>query len=57
MNNQQTVLKEKIQSRTKLESSLMPSNLQATMTEQELVDLVEYLITLKKKDGSLSLRQ
>jgi putative membrane-bound dehydrogenase-like protein len=57
MNNQQTVLKENIQSRTKLESSLMPSNLQATMTEQELVDLVEYLITLKKKDGSLSLRQ
>jgi putative membrane-bound dehydrogenase-like protein len=48
MNNQQTVLKENILSRTKLESSLMPSNLQATMTEQELVDLVEYLSTLKK---------
>lgn len=48
MNNQQTVLKENILSRTKLESSLMPSNLQATMTEQELVDLVEYLSTLRK---------
>jgi putative membrane-bound dehydrogenase-like protein len=48
MNNQQTVLKENILSRTKLESSLMPSNLQATMTEQELVDLVDYLSTLKK---------
>jgi putative heme-binding domain-containing protein len=48
MNNQQSVLKENILSRTKLESSLMPSNLQATMTEQELVDLVEYLSTLRK---------
>jgi putative membrane-bound dehydrogenase-like protein len=48
MNNQQTILKESILSRTKLESSLMPSNLQATMTEQELVDLVEYLNTLRK---------
>jgi putative heme-binding domain-containing protein len=48
MNNQQTILKENILSRTKLESSLMPSNLQATMTEQELIDLVEYMSKLKK---------
>ncbi|HEY9045539.1 MAG TPA: PVC-type heme-binding CxxCH protein [Ohtaekwangia sp.] len=48
MSNQQTVLKENIATRAQLEGSLMPSNLQATMTEQELVDLVEYLTTLKK---------
>jgi len=53
MSNQQTVLKENIASRTKLESSLMPSNLQATMSEQELVDLVEYLATLKKNETAL----
>jgi len=48
MSNQQTVAKENIASRTKLETSLMPSNLQASMTEQELVDLVEFLSALKK---------
>lgn len=35
-------------STTKMETSLMPAGLQASMTEQELVDLVEYLTTLKK---------
>ncbi|MEO7991257.1 MAG: c-type cytochrome, partial [Chryseolinea sp.] len=50
MNNHQTVAKENIESRTKLESSIMPSNLQSSMSEQELVDLVEYLVTLKKDD-------
>lgn len=48
MNTQQTVPKEKITSRTKLESSLMPSNLQSSMSENELVDLVSYLETLRK---------
>ena len=48
MNTQQSVLKEKIIGRSKLESSLMPSNLQSSMTEKELVDLVAYLETLRK---------
>ena len=32
----------------KQEKSLMPENLQETMTEQELIDVVEYLMTLRK---------
>jgi putative membrane-bound dehydrogenase-like protein len=48
LTNKQTVLKADIASRTKLENSLMPSNLPSNMTEQELVDLVEYLSTLQK---------
>jgi putative membrane-bound dehydrogenase-like protein len=39
--------KSDIVSKKQMESSLMPSNLQQAMTEQELVDLVEYLSTLK----------
>ena len=50
MGNQQTVRKEDISARVKLESSLMPSNLQSSMSEQELVDLVAYLSSLKKDD-------
>ncbi|MBA4054953.1 MAG: dehydrogenase, partial [Marivirga sp.] len=50
MGNQQTVVKSDITSRTKLESSLMPSNLQSSMSEQELIDLVEYLGSLKKDE-------
>ncbi len=50
MSNHQTVAKENIDTRTKVESSLMPSNLQSSMSEQELIDLAEYLITLKKED-------
>ncbi len=50
MANQQTVLKENITSRSKLESSLMPSNLQSSMSENELVDLIEYLMSLKKDE-------
>ena len=50
MNNQETIDKEKIVSRMKLETSLMPSDLQSVMTEQELIDLVEYLSTLKKDE-------
>ncbi|MDQ3534801.1 MAG: c-type cytochrome, partial [Bacteroidota bacterium] len=33
-----------------LENSMMPSGLENAMTTQELVDLVEYLMTLKKED-------
>jgi len=32
----------------KMEKSLMPENLQETMSESDLVDLVEYLTTLRK---------
>ncbi len=49
MTNKQTVKKIDVVSKTQLGSSLMPSNLQAGMTEEELVDLVEYLNELKKK--------
>ena len=50
MSTQQTVAKENIMSRVKLESSLMPSSLQSSMSEQELIDLVEYLASLKKDE-------
>ena len=46
---QQTLSKADVVSRTKMETSLMPGNLQSSMTEQELVDLVEYLQNLKKE--------
>lgn len=47
MTTQQTLNPTNIVSRSKQETSLMPSNLQTLMTEQELVDLVAYLQTLK----------
>lgn len=50
MNTQQTVIKDRVTSRSKLESSLMPSNLQSSMSEQELVDLVAYLESLRKNE-------
>jgi putative membrane-bound dehydrogenase-like protein len=50
MNNQQSLVKANVTSRTKLESSLMPSNLQTSMSEQDLVDLVAYLQTLKQDE-------
>ena len=40
--------KSDIVSRRKLKTSIMPSGLQATLSTQELVDLVEYLSTLRK---------
>jgi putative membrane-bound dehydrogenase-like protein len=48
MMQRQTVKKADVVSRTKLDTSLMTENLQANMSEQELVDLVEYLKGLKK---------
>lgn len=48
MTTQQTLNPANIASREKQETSMMPSNLQTLMTEQELVDLVEYLQSLKK---------
>ncbi|HYG17649.1 MAG TPA: PVC-type heme-binding CxxCH protein, partial [Ohtaekwangia sp.] len=48
MANHQTVQKENVISRVKVETSLMPSGLQSSMSQQELVDLVEYLSNLRK---------
>jgi putative heme-binding domain-containing protein len=50
MSNTQTIAKENVTSRLKLETSLMPSSLQSVMTEQELIDVIEYLTTLKKDE-------
>ena len=41
--------KSEIESRQQSKLSIMPTGLQAAMTTQELVDLVEYLASLKKK--------
>jgi putative membrane-bound dehydrogenase-like protein len=49
MSTQQTLNKTDVVTKTKLENSIMPSNLQSSMSEQELVDLVEYLGSLKTK--------
>lgn len=50
MNNSQSVNISDIASRSKLPNSLMPADLQKLMTEEELVDLVEYLKALKSKE-------
>lgn len=44
-----SVDKSKLKSKQQMAVSLMTPGLQATFTEQELVDLVEYLTTLRKK--------
>ena len=43
--------KSQIASRTQMENSIMPANLQQAMSELGLVDLVEYLYSLKKPAG------
>lgn len=43
----QTINKSEIANREEMEQSLMPENLHAQMSQQELVDLVEYLTTLE----------
>ena len=53
MTTQQTLDKAALASREKQETSMMPSNLQTLMTEKELVDLVEYLQSLKSNKISL----
>ena len=53
MTTQQTLNPANIASREKQETSMMPSNLQTLMTEQELVDLVEYLQSLKSNKLSM----
>jgi putative membrane-bound dehydrogenase-like protein len=57
MNTQQTIAKSDVVSRVKLETSMMPSNLQSLMSETEIVDLVEYLSSLKAKDKTITLNQ
>jgi putative heme-binding domain-containing protein len=49
INTQQSVNKADVVSKIKLENSLMPANLQSSMSEQEIIDLVEYLQKLKKE--------
>jgi putative heme-binding domain-containing protein len=44
-----TYRKDEIETIKKLETSLMPADLQKTMTAQDLIDVVEYLATLRKK--------
>ena len=45
---QRTIPREEIEEIIKLKTSLMPSDLQRLLTAQELIDIVEYLTTLKK---------
>jgi putative heme-binding domain-containing protein len=47
MTQQQSIDKGDIVSRTQVQNSLMPSNLQSSMSQQELIDLVEYLKNLE----------
>jgi putative membrane-bound dehydrogenase-like protein len=49
MTQTQTVNTADVVSRTKLPNSLMPADLQKMLTEEELVDLVEYLKRLRKE--------
>jgi putative heme-binding domain-containing protein len=46
------IKKVEITRRRKMVSSLMPTGLQLTMSSQDLVDLVEYLVSLKKAKDS-----
>ena len=41
--------KSEVESRQQSKLSIMPAGLQAAMTTQDLVDLVEYLASLKKQ--------
>jgi putative membrane-bound dehydrogenase-like protein len=54
MSTQQTLNPTNIASRSKQETSLMPANLQTLMTEQELIDLVAYLQSLKNNKISMN---
>jgi putative membrane-bound dehydrogenase-like protein len=53
MSNAQVVNTSDVASKTKLPNSLMPGDLQKLMTEDELVDLVEYLKGLKKTEVAM----
>lgn len=47
-----TFKKEEIATREKMNVSLMPTGLEQAMTAQDLVDLIEYLASLKKVDNA-----
>lgn len=53
MSSFQTVQKANVASRVKLDTSLMPSDLQSNMTEEDMVDLVQYLSDLKDTQASI----
>jgi putative membrane-bound dehydrogenase-like protein len=57
MNTSQSLSATDVASRTKLPNSLMPADLQKLMSEEELVDLVEYLKGLKEGQASTGSRQ
>ena len=44
--------KSAVHDRRQMKLSLMPAGLQQSMTAQDLVDLIEYLASLKKPDGA-----
>ena len=44
----QKLLKKDIKSREKMKTSLMPAGLHLALQEQELIDLIEFLASLKK---------
>ena len=46
-----TVKKSNIDQRKKSETSLMPADLQKVVSEKELVDIVEFMTTLKEAQG------
>lgn len=52
MTSERSIDKSQIASRTKMENSLMPGGLHASMSQQDLVDLVAYLSGLKKTMAS-----
>lgn len=54
MSSTETIQPSDVASRTKLPNSLMPADLQKLMGENDLVDLVEYLKALKKKDVAMN---
>jgi putative heme-binding domain-containing protein len=46
---ERTIKMEEVLEKKKLNVSIMPADIQKLITEQELIDMVEYLITLQKK--------
>ena len=54
MTTRQALNPANVVSREKQETSMMPSNLQTLMTEQELVDLIDYLQSLKSNAISMN---
>jgi hypothetical protein len=48
MSTNQSIDKSQVVSKTQMETSLMPGNLHSSMSQEELVDLIEYLSGLNK---------